>query len=69
VCDAAPSKQGKYLPGSHVPILHPDVLRERKPDIILILPWNIQAEVTQQMSHVREWGGKFAVAVPSIKVL
>jgi hypothetical protein len=69
VCDAAPSKQGKYLPGAHVPILHPDVLRERKPDIILILPWNIQAEVTQQMAHVREWGGQFAVAVPSIKVL
>ena len=69
VCDAAPSKQGKYLPGSHVPILHPDVLRERKPDVILILPWNIQAEVTQQMAHVRDWGGKFAVAVPTIKVL
>lgn len=69
VCDAAPSKQGKYLPGAHVPILHPDVLRERKPDIVLILPWNIQAEVTQQMAHIREWGGKFAVAVPSIKVL
>lgn len=69
VCDAAPSKQGKYLPGSHIPILHPDVLRECKPDIVLILPWNIQAEVTQQMAHVRDWGGKFAVAVPSIKVL
>ena len=69
VCDAAPSKQGKYLPGSHVPILHPDVLHERKPDVILILPWNIQAEVTQQMAHVRDWGGKFAVAVPTIKVL
>lgn len=69
VCDAAPSKQGKFLPGSHVPILHPDVLRERKPDIALILPWNIQAEVTQQMEHIREWGGKFAVAVPTIKVL
>ncbi|MEO8418765.1 MAG: class I SAM-dependent methyltransferase [Methylophilaceae bacterium] len=69
VCDAAPSKQGKYLPGTHIPILHPDVLREHKPDIVLILPWNIQAEVTQQMAHVREWGGKFAVAVPSIKAL
>ncbi len=68
VCDAAPSKQGKFLPGSHVPILHPDVLRERKPDIILILPWNIQAEVMQQMTHIRGWGGKFAVAIPSIKV-
>ena len=68
VCDAAPSKQGKYLPGSHVPILHPDALRERKPDIVLILPWNIQAEVTQQMGHIRDWGGVFAVAVPEIKV-
>jgi len=68
VCDAAPSKQGKYLPGTHIPIVHPDVLGERKPDIVLILPWNIQAEITQQMAHVRDWGGMFAVAVPSIKV-
>ena len=68
VCDAAPSKQGKYLPGTHVPILHPDVMRERKPDIVLILPWNIQAEVTQQMAHVREWGGVFAVAIPQVKL-
>ncbi len=66
VCDAAPSKQGKYLPGTHVAILHPDELHERKPDIVLILPWNIQDEVTQQLSHIREWGGKFAVAVPSV---
>lgn len=69
VCDAAPSKQGKYLPGTHIPILHPDELRIRKPDIVLILPWNIQTEIMQQMAHVREWGGKFAVAVPSITVL
>lgn len=69
VCDAAPSKQGKYLPGTHVPVEHPDVLRERKPDIVLILPWNIQTEVMEQMAHVREWGGKFAVAVPSITTL
>ncbi len=68
VCDAAPSKQGKYLPGAHVPILHPDALRKQKPDIVLILPWNIQTEVTQQLAYVREWGGRFAVAVPSIKV-
>ena len=68
VCDAAPSKQGKYLPGTHVPILHADVMRERKPDIVLILPWNIRAEVMQQMAHVRDWNGKFAVAVPEIQV-
>lgn len=68
VCDAAPSKQGKYLPGTHIPVLHPDQLRKRRPDIILILPWNIQAEVTQQIAYIREWGGKFAVAIPSVKV-
>ena len=68
VCDAAPSKQGKYLPGTHVPILAPDAIRENRPDVVLILPWNIQAEVTEQLSYIREWGGKFAVAVPSIQV-
>ena len=68
VCDAAPSKQGKFLPGAHLPIMHPDVLRKRKPDIVLIMPWNIQAEVTQQLAYIREWGGMFAVAVPEIKV-
>ncbi|HZW24575.1 MAG TPA: class I SAM-dependent methyltransferase [Gallionella sp.] len=68
VCDAAPSKQGKFLPGAHIPIEHPDVLRERRPDVVLILPWNIQAEVTQQLLHVREWGGRFAVAVPSMRL-
>lgn len=68
VCDAAPSKQGKYLPGSHIPILPPDALRERRPDIILILPWNIADEVTRQHAYVREWGGQFAVAVPSVNV-
>jgi hypothetical protein len=66
VCDAAPSKQGKYLPGTHIPIEHPDVLQERKPDIVLILPWNIEAEVIQQLAYVRDWGAKFVVAVPSI---
>jgi hypothetical protein len=68
VCDAAPSKQGKYLPGTHIPIFPPDELCKHKPDIILILPWNIQTEVVQQMAYVREWGGVFAVAVPEIKV-
>ena len=68
VCDAAPSKQGRYLPGSHLPILSPDVLREQRPDIVLILPWNIADEVIQQLAYVREWGAKFAVAVPSVDV-
>lgn len=69
VCDAAPSKQGKYMPGSHIPILHPNILREYKPDFILILPWNIGDEVRQQNAYVHEWGGKFVLAVPSLVVL
>jgi len=69
VCDAAPSKQGKFLPGSHIPIAHPDALKARKPDVVLILPWNIQAEISSQMARVREWGGVFAVAVPNMKIL
>ncbi len=66
VCDAAPSKQGKFLPGSHIPILPPAVLKERRPDIVLILPWNIADEVKGQHGYIREWGGEFAVAVPQL---
>lgn len=69
VCDAAPSKQGKYLPGTHIPILSPAVLRERKPDVVLILPWNIASEVMAQQGAVREWGGQFVVAVPQLKMI
>ncbi|MEX3901056.1 methyltransferase domain-containing protein [Paraburkholderia sp. BR10954] len=69
VCDAASSKQGKYLPGSHIPVLHPDVLKDDRPDIVLILPWNIAHEVTRQLAQISEWGGKFAVAVPSVRIL
>jgi hypothetical protein len=68
VCDAAESKQGKFLPGSHLPILPPGALRERQPDIVLILPWNIADEVVSQHSYVLEWGGKFAVAVPRMRI-
>nr|MDQ3040652.1 class I SAM-dependent methyltransferase [Pseudomonadota bacterium] len=69
VCDAAASKQGKFLPGSHIPILAPAELRDAKPDVVLILPWNIAQEVTRQYAYIREWGGVFAVAVPEVKVL
>ena len=69
VCDAAPSKQGKFLPGSHIPILPPEVLKERKPDILLILPWNIKDEIIEQLSYIRAWDGKFVTAVPSLKIV
>lgn len=69
VCDAAASKQGKFLPGSHIPIVPPTALKEARPDTLLVLPWNIAEEVTRQHAYIREWGGSFAVAVPVIKVL
>ena len=68
VCDAAASKQGKFMPGSHIPILAPKALRERKPDYVLILPWNIADEVVKTNEFVREWGGKFVVAVPALHI-
>jgi SAM-dependent methyltransferase len=67
--DRSPHKQNKYLPGTHIPIKHPDKIREDKPDYILILPWNIKDEIMEQMSYVREWGGKFVVPIPEVKVL
>jgi hypothetical protein len=69
VCDAAPSKQGKFLPGSHIPIFAPTVLRERRPDIVFVLPWNIADEIVEQHQYVREWGGQFAVAVPRMQIV
>lgn len=68
VCDAAPSKQNMYMPGSHIPILKPSELSIRKPDWIVILPWNIADEVVEQQ-NVSSWGGKFVVAVPQLRVL
>lgn len=69
VCDAAPSKQNKFMPGSHIPILHPDEIARRKPDWVVILPWNIAPEVMKQQAQVTSWGGRFVIAVPEIKVL
>ena len=69
VCDAAPSKQGKFLPGSHIPIRAPEALIENKPDLVMILPWNIADEVTRQHDYIRQWGGRFVVAVPEIRII
>jgi 2-polyprenyl-3-methyl-5-hydroxy-6-metoxy-1,4-benzoquinol methylase len=67
ICDAGSFKQGKYMPGSHIPIVDPIVLRERRPDYIVIFPWNIADEVIAQHSYVKEWGGKFITAVPELR--
>jgi hypothetical protein len=57
------------MPGSHIPILVPSELAKRKPDWVIILPWNISDEVIQQQKQVLSWGGKFVIAVPELKVL
>jgi|TARA_B110000879_G_C11166848_1_gene511696 hypothetical protein len=67
VCDAAEAKQGKYMPGSHIPILSPEILNTYKADYVLILPWNISDEVKQQNCHMEKNGTKFVIAVPEIK--
>jgi SAM-dependent methyltransferase len=67
--DRSPYKQGKFLPGTHIPIHPPDRIREKKPDYVLILPWNFKDEIVQQMACIREWGGKFVVPIPEVRVL
>ncbi len=66
--DRNPHKQGTYLPGTHIPILAPEALASSKPDYVLILPWNLKEEIMQQMACVRGWGGRFVVAIPSLRV-
>lgn len=69
VADRSPHKQGKFLPGTHVPILAPDRIRETRPAYVLILPWNLRAEITEQLAFIREWGGRFVVPIPSLEIL
>lgn len=66
--DMSPHKQGNFLPGTHIPILHPDAIKETKPDYIFILPWNLKEEITKQHNYVREWGGKFVVPIPELTI-
>ncbi len=69
VYDAAEAKQGKFMPGSHIPIRSPSALKEYKPDYLVILPWNLFAEVVHEHVYVKEWGCRFVIAVPEIKIL
>jgi len=66
--DRSPYKQGRFLPGSHIPIYHPDRIRETKPDYVVILPWNLKDEIMQQLRFIREWGGHFVVPIPKVTV-
>jgi hypothetical protein len=67
--DRNPYKQGQFLPGTHIPIKHPEVLEQDRPDYILILPWNLKEEIVQQLAHAREWGARFVVPIPQVQVL
>jgi len=69
VVDRSPGKQGKFMPGSRIPIVHEDHLWADRPDYIVILPWNLRDEVTQQLAQARSWGARFVVAVPALEVL
>ncbi len=67
--DRNPAKQGRFLPGTHLPVYAPEKLSEAKPDFVLILPWNIKDEIMDKMRHIRDWGGRFVVPIPKVEVL
>ena len=67
--DLSPHKQGRFLPGTHIPILHPDRILETKPDYVLILPWNLKEEIAAQLAYTRDWGCQLVVPIPQLEVL
>jgi len=67
--DRSPHKQGRFLPGTRIPIYHPDQLRKTKPDYVLILPWNFKNEIVEQLQYIREWGGRCVVPIPKLEIL
>ncbi len=68
VVDASPHKQNKFLPGVHIPVYDETVIKNTKPDYIVILPWNLKDEIATQLGYIKEWGGKFVVAVPNLQI-
>jgi hypothetical protein len=67
--DRNPYKHGRFLPGTHIPIFPVERIRERQPEYILILPWNLKDEIVSQLGYVREWGAKFIVPIPMARIL
>ncbi len=67
--DRSPLKQGKLLPGTRIPVRAPEALTDARPDLVLILPWNIEREIVEQLAFIREWGGKFIVPIPEVRVV
>lgn len=68
VVDKNPTKQDKFLPGCRIPVVAEDQLKQTRPDYVIILPWNLRTEVIEQLAYIREWGGQFVTAVPSLKI-
>jgi hypothetical protein len=68
VVDRNPAKQDKFMPGSRIPIVAEEHLKQGRPDYVLILPWNLRAEVSRQLEYIQEWGGKFVTAVPALEI-
>ena len=69
VVDRNPAKQGKYMPGSRIPIVDEAGLQTARPDYVVILPWNLKTELMEQLDYIRDWGGQFVTAVPRLELL
>jgi SAM-dependent methyltransferase len=67
--DRNPGKQGKFLPGTHIPIYSPERIEQTRPDYVLVLPWNLRAEITEQLSYVRSWGGRLVFPIPALAIV
>lgn len=69
VSDASTHKQGKFLPGSHIPVFSPEVIKKKQPDYVLILPWNIKDEIIRQLDYIQSWGGRFVIPIPELTII
>jgi 2-polyprenyl-3-methyl-5-hydroxy-6-metoxy-1,4-benzoquinol methylase len=69
VVDANPHKQNKYLPGSHIPVFTEDHLKRSKPNFVIIFPWNLKDEITQQLAYIKDWGGRFVIPIPHLEII
>jgi hypothetical protein len=69
VVDANPHKQNKFLPASHIPVVDEQYLKDSQPDFVIILPWNLKEEITEQLSYIKKWGGQFVVPIPALQII
>jgi len=67
--DRSPVKQGKFLPGTHIPIYGPERLGQTRPDFVLVLPWNLRDEITRQLEYVSSWGGRLVFPIPALEIV